>query len=75
MREGFKQEYLAMKLKVSQQAISKWECGASFPSLDKIEPLLRLVGCSLSDYLENYCLLRLLRTENKTRGNDKDETA
>lgn len=87
IREGYKQEYFAMKIKVSQQAVSKWECGASFPSPDKIGELLRLIGCSLTDFLENYYLLQKLRaeedaqddaeneTENKMKGNSKNETA
>ena len=75
IREGYKQEYFAMKIKVSQQAVSKWECGASFPSPDKIEQLLKIIGCSLTDFLENYYLLQKLRAESETKGNDKDETA
>ena len=63
-----------MKLKVSQQAVSKWENGVSFPTTDKIEPLLRLVGCSLADYLDNYNLLQRLRAKSEMKGNDEDET-
>lgn len=64
-----------MKINVSQQTVSKWECGASFPSRDKITPLLKLVGCSLADLLGNYYLLRQLRNESETKGNAKNETA
>lgn len=64
-----------MKLKVSQQAVSKWECGASFPSPDKIRQLVKLIGCSITDFIENYYLLQKLRAKNEMKGNDKNETA
>lgn len=49
-KEGWSQEELAEKLKVSRQSVSKWESAASIPDLDKILVLSRLFGVS-TDYL------------------------
>lgn len=40
---------LASALKVSQQAVGKWETGAAMPRADKLPELARVLGCSISD--------------------------
>ena len=47
---GLSQEQLAEGLKVSRQAISKWESGQSLPESDKLLALSEYFGVSL-DYL------------------------
>ena len=49
-QNGWSQEELAEKLKVSRQSISKWELGAAIPELDKIMQLSELFGVT-TDYL------------------------
>ncbi len=49
-QNGWSQEELAVRLKVSRQSVSKWESGASLPDLDKILKLGELFGVS-TDYL------------------------
>ncbi|MCD8154736.1 MAG: helix-turn-helix domain-containing protein [Clostridiales bacterium] len=49
-RAGLSQEELAEKLNVSRQSVSKWECGASIPGIDKILEISRIYGIS-TDYL------------------------
>lgn len=51
-KSGLSQEQLAEKLKVSRQAISKWESGASYPESDKLIAISRYFNVSL-DYLVN----------------------
>lgn len=47
---GISQEELAHKLKVSRQAISKWENGQGFPEMDKLLAISNIFDVSL-DYL------------------------
>lgn len=49
-QNGWSQEELAVRLKVSRQSVSKWESGTSLPDLDKILKLGELFGVS-TDYL------------------------
>ena len=47
---GISQEELAYKLKVSRQAVSKWENDQGFPEMDKLLSISKIFGVSL-DYL------------------------
>ncbi len=47
---GLSQEQLAEKMHVSRQSISKWESGASIPTMDKVVELSNIFGIS-TDYL------------------------
>lgn len=49
-QKGMSQEVLADKLQVSRQAVFKWECGESTPSISKLKELAVLFEVSL-DYL------------------------
>ena len=49
-KSGLSQEQLAEQLKISRQAISKWESGASSPESDKLIALSNYFNVSL-DYL------------------------
>ena len=48
--KGWSQEYLAEKLGVSRQSISKWESGAAMPEVNRIVELADLFGVT-TDYL------------------------
>lgn len=45
---GISQLELAEKLGVSRQAVSRWETGASIPSMDKLISLSKLYGVSMA---------------------------
>lgn len=47
------QEQLADKLGVSRQAVSKWESGSSYPDMDKIINMCKILNCNLDDLLED----------------------
>lgn len=47
---GCSQEYMAEKLGVSRQAVSKWEMGATLPETDKVVAISEFFGVSI-DYL------------------------
>lgn len=46
---GYSQLYVAERLQVSRQAISRWEVGSSVPSTENLMELSRLYGVSLDD--------------------------
>ena len=46
---GFSQEYVAERLGVSRQAVSKWETGASEPSTANLRALAALYQVSLDE--------------------------
>lgn len=43
------QERLAEEMQVSQQAIAKWETGASMPTADKFPKLAQVLGCTIDE--------------------------
>ncbi len=47
------QEQLADKLGVSRQAVSKWESGSSYPDMDKILQICKVLNCTLEDLLDD----------------------
>ena len=46
---GYSQLYVAERLQVSRQAISRWEVGSSVPSTENLMELSRLYGVSLDE--------------------------
>ncbi|WP_195571952.1 helix-turn-helix domain-containing protein [Paenibacillus sp. 1001270B_150601_E10] len=50
---GMTQESLADLLKVSRQAISKWESGQSYPEMDKLIALSELYGVTLDSLVKD----------------------
>ena len=50
-RSGITQEVLAQKLKVSRQAVSKWESGEVIPEVGKLLELADLFGCKMDALL------------------------
>ena len=50
---NFSKEQLADKLGVSRQAVSKWESGISYPDMDKIIQMCKILNCKLEDLLDD----------------------
>ena len=67
---GFTQEQLAEKIFVSRTAVSKWESGRGYPSLDYLKSISKLFSISLDDLLSNEELVKVAETENKEKINN-----
>ena len=50
---NFSQEQLADKLGVSRQAVSKWEMGSSYPDMDKMLQMCKILNCNLEDLMDD----------------------
>lgn len=63
------QEELAERLYVSRTAISKWESGRGYPSIDSLKAISKLFSVSIDDLLSGEELISLAETETaeKTR--------
>lgn len=64
------QEQLAEKLYVSRTAVSKWESGRGYPSIDSLKQLSEFYGVSLDELLSGDALLNLAEKENRQKEND-----
>lgn len=65
---GLSQAELAVKLGVTSQAVSKWECGNSIPYIDLLLDLSRLYNVTINEMLKDADLLYSL-TGMKTEPN------
>ena len=45
----YSQQRLAEEMEVTQQAIAKWENGASMPTADKFPKLAQVLGCTIDE--------------------------
>lgn len=52
-KSGYTQLDLAEKVRVSRQAISKWETGRALPSMENLKYLSELFGVSVDDLLSD----------------------
>lgn len=67
-RQGWTQTELADKLGVTNQAVSKWENGDSFPDTGLLVPISELFGVSVDELLKgNTATARRTRTQRKNR--------
>ena len=53
VQKGLSQAELAKQVHVTRQAVSRWECGNSYPNNDTLNALARLYGVPLSCLLDN----------------------
>ena len=67
---NFSQEQLAEKLGVSRQAVSKWEMGSSYPDMDKILQMCKILNCNLEDLMDDGVLGESLDKSNKININN-----
>ena len=66
-RENLTQEELAQALFVSRTAISKWESGRGFPSIDSLKAISGYFKISLDDLLSGQELLTIAEEDSKTQ--------
>ena len=64
-RKGLTQEELAEALYVSRTAISKWESGRGYPSIDSLKEISKFFSVSLDELLSGERLLSIAEKENK----------
>ena len=63
---GLTQEELAEILYVSRTAVSKWESGRGYPSIDSLKEISKFFSVSIDDLLSGEKLLSIAEKENKT---------
>ena len=64
--KGITQEELAEALYVSRTAVSKWESGRGYPSIDSLKDISKFFSVSIDDLLSSEKLLSLAEKENKS---------
>ena len=62
---GLTQEELAEALFVSRTAISKWESGRGYPSIDSLKEISRYFSVTIDDLLSGEKLISIAEKENK----------
>ena len=65
--KGWTQEELAEMLYVSRTAISKWESGRGYPSIDSLKAISKLFKVSIDDLLSGEELISIAETEQKEK--------
>ncbi|MBQ6154168.1 MAG: helix-turn-helix transcriptional regulator [Ruminococcus sp.] len=63
---GLTQEELAQALYVSRTAISKWESGRGYPSIDSLKAISSFFSVSVDDLLSGEKLIDIAEKENKS---------
>ena len=64
---GLTQEELAEALYVSRTAISKWESGRGYPSIDSLKEISHYFSVTIDDLLSSEKLLSIAERENKAK--------
>lgn len=64
--KGLTQEELAEELYVSRTAVSKWELGRGYPSIDSLKDISKFFSVSIDDLLSGEKLLSIAEKENKS---------
>lgn len=67
-QKNLTQEELAEKLYVSRTAISKWESGRGYPSIDSLKALSRFFVVSIDDLLSGEEILTIAQEDRKQSG-------
>ena len=62
---GLTQEELAEALFVSRTAVSKWESGRGYPSIDSLKEIAKYFSVTIDDLLSGEKLLSIAETENR----------
>ena len=66
-QRGLTQEELAEMLYVSRTAISKWESGRGYPSIDSLKAISKLFAISIDDLLSSEELMSIAETDQKEK--------
>ena len=69
-RRGLAQEELAEALYVSRTAISKWESGRGYPSIDSLKEISTFFSVSIDDLLSGDKLISIAEKENRSNMQD-----
>ena len=64
--KGLTQEELAEVLYVSRTAISKWESGRGYPSIDSLKCIANYFSVTIDDLLSGEKLISIAEKENKS---------
>ena len=64
-QKGLTQEEMAQALYVSRTAVSKWESGRGYPSIDSLKAILGFFSVSIDDLLSGEKLISIAERENK----------
>lgn len=64
--KGLTQEELAKDLYVSRTAISKWESGRGYPSIDSIKEISKYFSVSIDELLSGEKIISIAEKENKS---------
>lgn len=64
--KGLTQEELAKALYVSRTAISKWESGRGYPSIDSLKQIANYFSVTIDELLSGEKLISLAENENKS---------
>ena len=62
--KGLTQEELSELLYVSRSAISKWESGKGYPSIDSLKQISQFFNISIDDLLTGDKILTIAKNEN-----------
>ena len=65
-RRGLTQEELAKALFVSRTAVSKWEAGRGYPSIDSLKEISKYFSVTIDDLLSGEKLLSIAEKENRS---------
>ena len=63
---GLTQEELAEALYVSRTAISKWESGRGYPSIDSLKEISRFFSVTIDDLLSGEKIMSIAEKENRS---------
>ena len=65
-RRGLTQEELAQALYVSRTAVSKWESGRGYPSIDSLKEIASYFSVTIDELLSGEKLIQIAERENKS---------
>ena len=65
-KRGLTQEELAESLYVSRTAVSKWESGRGYPSIDSLKEISKFFSVSIDDLLSGEMLIDIAEKENQS---------
>lgn len=72
-KRGLTQEELAKQLYVSRTAISKWESGRGYPSIDSLKAIAKYFSVSVDDLLSGDTVLAIAE-EDRTQSEKRSRT-
>ena len=79
-KRGLSQEGLAKRLKVTRQAVYKWEANITYPEIDKLKRLASLFEISFNDFFDDNVDItknevRISDTKNEEKTEPKEKKA